>query len=78
MNISPDPIRAPGSALPVSRGARIGERLVSRGLMTLEQAGTSVKHALEQGMRFGEAAVALGFVRQEDVDLALALQHVLV
>ena len=62
-------------ALPVSRGARIGERLVSRGLMSLDQAGSTAKHALEHNMRFGEAAVALGVVRQEDVDLVLAQQR---
>ncbi|WP_174273139.1 polysaccharide biosynthesis tyrosine autokinase [Sphingomonas bacterium] len=62
------------SALPMAQRTRIGELLVSHGLMTLEQAGRAAQHSVENNIRFGEAAVALGFVSQADVETMLQMQ----
>ncbi|NIJ08065.1 chain length determinant protein tyrosine kinase EpsG [Sphingomonas vulcanisoli] len=62
------------SAVPTTQRPRIGELLISQGLLTLEQAGLAAQRSIEQGLRFGEAAVSLGFVAQSDVESALAMQ----
>ena len=56
----------------LSHPPRIGEVLVAQGKLSREQAGEAAKHSVEYGMRFGEAAVALGFVQSNELEEALA------
>jgi len=53
---------------------RIGEMLRQINLLTDAQAQQAERHAEDQGMRFGDAAVALGFIDQATLQRALATQ----
>jgi len=59
---------------PATRDQSIGALLVDSGKLTAAQAEAVLRHAREVGVRFGDAAVALGFVTPIDVQHALALQ----
>ncbi|HEX8445344.1 MAG TPA: polysaccharide biosynthesis tyrosine autokinase [Sphingomonas sp.] len=77
MNDVPEPgVRTP--TRPVDYHApspnRIGEMLRQINLLTDEQAQEAERYADEHGMRFGDAAVALGFIDQSTLQRALATQ----
>jgi chain length determinant protein tyrosine kinase EpsG len=55
-------------------GRLIGEILVERLRLTSEQVAEIVAYAKERGIRFGDAAVALGYASADDVLQALAEQ----
>ncbi|TDR77820.1 chain length determinant protein tyrosine kinase EpsG [Paludibacterium purpuratum] len=52
----------------------IGQWLLDRGRLTPSQAEKVLRLQRESGLRFGEAALSLGFVAQSDIDQALAIQ----
>ena len=52
----------------------IGSIIAERRKLTAEQVGSILKYQQENGIRFGEAAVALGFASADDVMFALAQQ----
>jgi len=62
----------PGVSPPIEGDRRIGTRLVAAGVLTPGQAEQVARTQVASGMRFGEAAVALGFVGQARVDEELA------
>lgn len=53
----------------------IGALLIDAGRLTTEQAEKILRRQKENGERFGEAALALGLLRDEDLHLALARQY---
>jgi receptor protein-tyrosine kinase len=55
-----------------SEPLRIGEVLIKSGLITREEAGEAARHSVEQNVRFGEAAVALGFVAAQDIEIVVS------
>lgn len=57
-----------------ARAPRIGELLVRRGILSLHQAGEVAQSHVELGIRFGEAAVRLGYISQAQLDAVLRLQ----
>lgn len=59
---------------PAVRDRSIGAILVDTGKLTPTDAESALRHARANEMRFGDAAVALGFVTASDVKHALALQ----
>ncbi len=61
-------------APPAARDRSIGALLVDSGRLTAAQAESVLRHARAAGVRFGDAAVALGFATTTDVQHALALQ----
>lgn len=68
-----DPADAGASAS--AGGARsIGEIIREANQLSAAQVEQILAHQREHGLRFGEAAVALGFIRQDDVVRALGLQ----
>ncbi len=56
----------------LSNPPRIGELLVAQGKLTKIQAGEAARYSVENGIRFGEAAVILGLVSAGDLDGVLA------
>ena len=54
--------------------SRLGELLHEAGLISSGQAEDIARHSEAHKLRFGEAAVALGYVTQQDLDNALATQ----
>jgi protein-tyrosine kinase len=52
----------------------IGTILIQAGRLTLEDAEKILQLQREQGLRFGDAAVALGLLTSSDIDFALARQ----
>ncbi len=54
---------------------RLGEILVGRGVVTEASVEEALEHAQEEGLRIGEALVALGSADEEDVTKALATQY---
>jgi len=57
-----------------SRDQPIGILLKELGLVTIEEVERIVTHARSRGLRFGEAAVALGLLSPEDLRRVLAFQ----
>ena len=57
-----------------SRESRMGRILVDSGKLTPAQAEQVVQLQQERGMRFGEAAQALGFITESDIQRVLAQQ----
>lgn len=55
-------------------GRPLGAILLDTGKITILQAEQIMQLQREQGMRFGDAAVALGIIKEVDVQLALARQ----
>lgn len=54
---------------------QIGQLLIQRGKITPEQLGQALQLQKEQGGLLGEALTKLGFVTEEDIVQALAVQH---
>ena len=54
--------------------ARIGDLLAAAGQLTEHEVRRVIEYQAKQGLRFGEAAIALGLVGEEDVQSALAQQ----
>lgn len=52
----------------------IGTILIQAGRLTLENAQTILRHQRAHSLRFGDAAIQLGLLTQEDIDFALARQ----
>ncbi len=59
---------------PVAADRSIGDILAEFRQLSAEQVEKVLEHQREHGLRFGEAAVALGFASQDDVLYALAQQ----
>lgn len=57
-----------------TRDRSIGALLVSSGKISISDAETILRHARAEGLRFGDAAVRMGFVTLTDVQHALACQ----
>lgn len=53
---------------------RIGEVLVSRGMISREQAGQAAQASVEHGIKFGDACVRLRFISSEQLQNVLAGQ----
>jgi polysaccharide biosynthesis transport protein len=66
--------RAMGHAPALPRQGRIGEILVGLQRLTPEQVERILRQQTQSGLRFGEAAIALGCVEQQDVLMALSQQ----
>jgi receptor protein-tyrosine kinase len=64
----------PGPGMPVAPERSMGAMLMDAGKITPEDGERILRHAREQGMRFGDAAVALKLVSQEDIAQVLARQ----
>ncbi|HEY4373060.1 MAG TPA: chain length determinant protein tyrosine kinase EpsG [Burkholderiales bacterium] len=54
---------------------RIGAILIDEGKLTIQDAERIIFAQKEKGLRFGEAAVALGLVTDADIQRALSRQH---
>jgi protein-tyrosine kinase len=70
MNAPTTGIRAPGTG-----DRSIGAILVDSGKLTIEHADQIMRLQKQQNIRFGEAALQLGLVSEEDVRYALARQY---
>jgi protein-tyrosine kinase len=68
------PIASEAGAPPAGRDRSLGALLVDRGRLTPADAEAVLRHAQANGLRFGDAAVGLGFVTAADVQHALAAQ----
>jgi chain length determinant protein tyrosine kinase EpsG len=55
-------------------GRTMGQLLLDQGKLTPLQAESILRLQREQGLRFGEAALRLGFIEQGDIDRILATQ----
>lgn len=75
MNSRREPL--PLSPLPALSGGerQIGALLVDSGRISTENAEQILQFQKKRGIRFGEAAVQLGFISQEDLERVLALQY---
>ena len=58
----------------VKKKRRLGEILVDWGMVTPAAVEEALRHAQKEGLRIGEALVALGLADEEDVTRALAAQ----
>ena len=65
-------IRGPGA--PQGNDRSMGAMLIDAGLIRPEDAERILRHSKERAMRFGDAALALGLVKSEDIQQALARQ----
>lgn len=68
------PPDAPASPTPEVRDRPIGEILVEANALTDEQVEAVLQHQAVRGLRFGDAAVSLGFTGQDTVLWALSQQ----
>ncbi|MDE2400451.1 MAG: polysaccharide biosynthesis tyrosine autokinase [Burkholderiales bacterium] len=64
----------PSDAAGSSDGRSIGDIIRQTNNLSAEQVEKILNYQLQEGVRFGEAAVALGFAKQEDVLWALSQQ----
>lgn len=55
-------------------GSQIGALLVDAGKLIPQDAERILRHAKEEGLRFGDAAIELGLVSREEIDRFVALQ----
>lgn len=55
-------------------GGKMGEQLVGAGLLTPAQVDETIALQQREGLRFGEAAVRLGFLTERDIQSALSEQ----
>lgn len=60
---------------PLDAGRSIGAILVDSGKLTVEDAERILHVQKERGLRFGDAAIQLGLVSSQDIQLALAQQY---
>lgn len=58
-----------------SDNRRIGAILIDEGKLRIQDAERILHTQKERGLRFGEAAIALGLVSEGDIQRALSLQH---
>ena len=73
---------APGNVIPASTGSgtpnlparSVGAILIDAGRLELQDVERILHLAREKGLRFGDAAIALGVLTRADVDLALSNQ----
>jgi protein-tyrosine kinase len=63
------------TAQPAGGDRSIGAILVDSGKLTVENAEQIIQLQKQQGIRFGEAALRLGLVSQDDLQFALARQY---
>lgn len=68
------PYDAPQGAERIDNAASLGDILQQTKGLTAEQVERALNYQREHGVRFGEAAVALGFAKPDDVIWALAQQ----
>ena len=61
-------------AKPVVRGRSIGALLIDAGRLTAENAEKILRLQKEKGMRFGDAALQLKLLTEDDILFALARQ----
>jgi len=66
---APRPVAAGGG-----RDRSIGAILIDAGLLSLENAEKIIREQKAKGIRFGDAAIGLGLLKQQDIDFALARQ----
>jgi len=66
--------QAPNAAASVVHDRSIGDIIASTRNLTAEQVERIAEHQRKTGVRFGEAAIALGFANADDVLFALAQQ----
>jgi protein-tyrosine kinase len=66
-------MNAPSHISP-DRDRSIGAILIDAGRLSPEHAERVLKLAREQGLRFGDAALQMGIIKQDDIDFALARQ----
>lgn len=64
----------PASIRPMTRDRSLGAILIDAGRLTPELAERVLQYQREHNMRFGDAAVALGVLNEDDVRFALAHQ----
>ena len=64
-----------GDINPLSAGRSIGAILIDSGKLSLEDAERILHVQRELGLRFGEAAIQLGLLSSQDIQLALANQY---
>jgi len=68
-------ISAPTAKIPAVRSDRsIGAILIDEGRLKAESAEAILRLQREQGLRFGDAAIQLGLLTQEDIDFAISRQ----
>ena len=60
---------------PFNAGQSIGAILVDSGKLTLADAERILRVQKEHGLRFGEAAIQLGLLSSQDIQIALAHPH---
>ena len=63
--------------IPIVREGTIGEILYKAQIITEKDVETALEEQKRTGLRFGEALVSLGIVRQEDINWALSHQLVI-
>lgn len=76
------PDEVPGNVIPAFTGSfvhprrdrSIGAILCDAGRLSLENVERILQHQRESNLRFGEAGIALGILKQADVDFALSRQ----
>jgi len=74
MNTTVTPVNEP--AMPTRDRSRVfGAILVEHGRITPHEVEEIQRHASAQGLRFGDAAVQLRLLTQEDIEFALAQQY---
>jgi chain length determinant protein tyrosine kinase EpsG len=71
---APAPVAPPAAAGPVVQDRAMGDLLRETRNLTVDQVEKILQHQREHGVRFGEAAIALGFVSPDDVLYALSQQ----
>jgi len=62
------------TSLGVTRDRSIGAILIDAGRLSVEGAEKILREQKNRGLRFGDAAIALGLLKQEDIDFALSRQ----
>lgn len=77
MDMNPPPSTIDEVTQPASHSSRersIGAILIDSGRLTVDAAEKIIREQKSRGLRFGDAAVQLGLLTQDDVDFALARQ----
>lgn len=72
--MNPNEFSIHGKAQPGVADRSIGAILIDAGRLTVEQAEAILKVQREEGIRFGDAALKLGIVGEDDIRFALARQ----
>jgi protein-tyrosine kinase len=69
------PVNVISKAPPAPADRSVGAILVDSGKLTVENAEQIIRLQKQQGIRFGEAAIQLGFLTEDDLQFALARQY---